>query len=612
MLRALIVAAAMVIGTVVAAELQSPQSPALDRDAQRWVDQTMKKLTSDQMVGQLIMPRFAAVYTSSDSDVYDELTRFVHEAHVGGIIAFGGEERVPQVMLNPTYGPIILGQPLALASMLNRLQAISSVPMLTASDFEWGVGMRIAGATRFPRAMAFGAAGDEQLAFEAGRITATEGRALGVHVNFAPVADVNNNPRNPVINIRSFGEDPARVGALASAWMRGLQQGGMLATLKHFPGHGDTSVDSHLGLPLIEHPRERLDAIEIAPFKAGIDAGAAAVMTAHIELPALDPSKVPATLSGPVVTGLLRERLGFQGLVFTDSMLMDGVTRMGSSGELAVKAFLAGNDMILDPVDVLDAFRGLKAAVDSGVIARERLDASVRRVLTAKARLALHKTRAVNLDAIPQHVGGRTHAAVGRRVSDRALTLIKDDRGSVPLKLSPTASVLYLSVLDYPRSWRIAAPSRAIIPALRARWPNLQAIEVSDATTPNELALVRMMASRADAIVAGVFVRAASSSGRLDLAPPIVGLLQDLGRSSMRANQPFVAGFFGSPYAAMAVPEVPAMMLTYDFSDEAEESVVRALTGEIALGGKLPIALPGMFPLGHGIIRPAAVPSPPN
>ena len=179
----------------------SAQAP-LDRDAQRWVDQTMKSLTADQLVGQILMPRFSSVYTSSDSDVYDKLTRLVHEVHIGGIIGFGGEEPVPQVLLNPTYGPNVLGQPMAMASMLNRLQAISQLPLLTASDFEWGVGMRIAGGTTFPRAMAFGAAGDEGLAFESGRITATEGRALGVHVNFAPVADVNNNPRNPVINIR--------------------------------------------------------------------------------------------------------------------------------------------------------------------------------------------------------------------------------------------------------------------------------------------------------------------------------------------------------------------------------------------------------------------------
>jgi beta-N-acetylhexosaminidase len=595
------VVAALLLASAAVVVAQSP----VDREAQRWVDQTMKTLTTDQMVGQLLMPRFSSVYTSSDSDVYDELTRLVHEAHVGGIIGFGGEEAVPQVLLNPTYGPIVLGQPLAMASMLNRLQAIAKVPLLSASDFEWGVGMRIAGGTKFPRAMAFGAAGYEQLAFEAGRITAAEGRALGVHVNFAPVADVNNNPRNPVINIRSFGEDPARVGALSAAWIRGLQEGGMLATLKHFPGHGDTTVDSHLGLPLIEHPRERLEAVEVAAFKPGLAAGAAAVMVAHIELPALDPSRGPATFSQPVVTGLLREQLGFRGLIFTDSMLMDGVARMGTSAENAVKAVLAGNDMVLDSPDMLEAFRGLRAAVDSGVISRPRLEASVRRILTAKATLGLHKTRAVSLDSLPALVGGRRHAEVARRVSERAVTLIKDERGSVPLRLPSDASVLYLSVLDYPRGWRIAAPSRALIPALRARWPNLQSIEVSDATTPNELALVRSMAPRFDAVVAGVFVRASSGTNRLDLAAPVASLLQDLARSSGRASQPFVAAFFGSPYAPMSVPDVPAMLLTYDFSDVAEESAVRAITGEIPIGGKLPIALTGMFPLGHGLSRGA-------
>jgi beta-N-acetylhexosaminidase len=553
------------VGAVCAATLVSSAAQGtLDRDAQRWVDQTLKTMTVDQLVGQLVMPRFAAVYTSSDTAIYETLARYVREGHVGGIIAFGGEEPVPQVLLNPTYGPTVLGQPFALASMLNRLQSSAAVPLLTAADFEWGVGMRIAGGTRFPRAMAFGAAGDEQLAYEAGRITAREGRALGVHVNFAPVADVNNNPRNPVINIRSFGEDPSRVGALAGAWTRGLQQAGMIATLKHFPGHGDTSVDSHLGLPLIEHPRERLEAIELAPFKAAIATGAGAIMTAHIELPALDSSKGPATLSQPVVTGLLRERLRFDGLIFTDSMLMDGA------------------------------------------LTRARLAASVRRVLTAKARLGLHKSRIVDLDAIPEHVGGRTHAAVARQVSERAITLIKDERASIPLKLPSAANVLYLSVLDYPRGWRIAAPSRTLIPALRTRWPNLQAIEVSDASAPNELALVRAMAPRFDAIIAGVFVRAASSTNRLDLAAPVAGLLQDLARSSGRANQPFVAAFFGSPYVPIAVPEVPTMLLTYDFSDESEETAARSIAGEIPIGGRLPIVLPGLFPLGHGIDRSAS------
>ncbi|MGQ0733196.1 MAG: glycoside hydrolase family 3 protein, partial [Acidobacteriota bacterium] len=581
-----------------------PLTSPLDRDALRWVTETMKKLTTDQMVGQLLMPRFSGVYTSTDSDVFEALATLVREAHIGGVIGFGGEEPAPQVLLNPTYGPIILGQPLALASMFNRLQALAAVPLLTAADFEWGVGMRISGATRFPRAMAFGAAGDEQLAFEAGRITAVEGRSLGVHVNFAPVADVNNNPRNPVINIRSFGEDPVRVGALTGAWVRGLQQGGMLATVKHFPGHGDTAVDSHLGLPLVEHPRDRLEQVELAPFRAGLAAGAAGVMVAHIALPALDREAGPATFSAPVVTGLLRNDLKFDGLIYSDAMNMDAVAKMGTAGENAVKAVLAGIDVVLDSRDTMDAFRGVKAAVEAGRISRPRLEASVRRILTAKSRLNLHRSRAVSLDAVPTLVGTRQHASAARLVSERAITLIKDERGDVPLKVPPTGSVLYLSVLDYPRNWRIAAPSRAVIPALRKRWADVQAIEVSDVTTPNELALIRSMAPRFDAVVAGVFVRAASGSGRLDLAAPVVALLEDIARVSERRQQPFVTMFFGNPYAAMSVQSLPAMLLTYDFSDVAEESAVRALAGEIPIGGRLPIALPFMFPTGHGLTRP--------
>ena len=601
----------LVAGLLALAVIALPraQSP-LDRDARRWVESTIKKLTADEMVGQLIMPRFAGVYTSSDSDVFDQLSTFIRQAHVGGVIAFGGEEAVPQVLLNPTYGPIVLGQPLAVASMLNRLQAIATIPLLTAADFEWGVGMRLAGATRFPRAMAFGAAGDDQLAFEAGRITATEGRALGVHVDFGPVADVNNNPRNPVINIRSFGEDPARVGALAAAWTRGLQQGGMLATMKHFPGHGDTAVDSHLGLPIIRHPRERLDALELAPFKSGLGAGAAGVMVAHIELPALDSASGPATFSHPVVTGLLRDELKFDGLIYTDAMNMDAVAKMGTSGENAVKAVLAGIDVVLDPPDPMDAFRGLKAAVESGRIARPRLEASVRRVLEAKARLGLHKSRATSLDTAPTLVGTRQHAAIARQVSERAITLIRDERSSVPLKLPRAASVLFLSVLDYPRGWRIAAPSRAFLPALRERWPDVQAVEVSDQTTTNELSLIRAMAPRFDAVVAAVYVRAASGTGRLDLAAPVVSLLQELGRASTRSSRPFVAAFFGSPYVPMGLPDLPAMLLTYDFSDVAEESAVKAMSGEIPIGGRLPIALPGLFQVGHGLTRAVTSASP--
>ena len=287
-------------------------------------------------------------------------------------------------------------------------------------------------------------------------------------------------------------------------------------------------------------------------------------------------------------------------------MQMEGVTKLGTPAENAVKAVQAGNDVLLDFSDTRAAFRGLKAAVESGVLTRARIEASARRVLTEKARLGLHKSRAIDLDAVPSVVGTRRNAAIARQVSERAMTLVKDDRNNVPIKLPATADVLYLSVLDYPRGWRIAAPSRVLLPALRAKFPKVQAIEISDATSPNELALVRAMASRADAIVAGVFVRAASGTGRLDLARRSSSLLQELGRAAGRSNQPFVAAFFGSPYVAMGLSEIPAMLLTYDFSDEAEQSVVKAIAGEIPITGKLPVALPGLFPLGHGLTRPAS------
>jgi beta-N-acetylhexosaminidase len=577
--------------------------PALDKSARQWVDSTLKKLTVEQIVGQMIFPPFNSTYLSSDTNEYEALVKLIHDVQVGGVIAFGGSEPAPQVMLNSTYGTTILGQPMELASIHNRLQAISTLPLLTSSDFEWGVQMRIAGATKFPRAMAFGATGDPQLAYEAGKVVAAESRALGVHVNYAPVADVNNNPRNPVINIRSFGEDPVKAGAMVAGWVRGLQEGGMLATLKHFPGHGDTDVDSHLGLPIVAHPRERLDAVELPPFRAGIAAGASGVMVAHIELPAIDPEKQPATFSATVLGTLLRP--GFDGLIYSDSMKMAAITKMATPGEAAVRAVKAGIDVILDSPDSAAAAAAIVAAVKAGDIPRARVDEAARRILEAKARLGLHRTRTVNLEAVPLSVGGRKHDAVARSISQKSITLIKDARNQVPLMTPRTGSVLYLSVLDYPSQWRIAAPSRRFIPALRERWPNVAAVEISDKSTASELDLVRAMSDNYDAIVAGVFVRASSASGRLDLAPPIVRMLQDIARASERRSQPFVAAFFGNPYTPMFVPDIPAMLLTYDFSDYAEDSAVRAIAGEIPVGGKLPIGLPGLFPIGHGLLRPA-------
>ena len=599
----LIRTAAAIAAVCVFTVLTIAQAPrALPKDAERWVQSTLKKMSVEEKVGQLIVPSYFSTFMSTDSEEFDALVRNVHEQKVGGFHVFGGRERVPNVLLNPTYGAVTLGQPLAAASVINRLQAISPVPLLNTADFEAGVGFRIAGATEFPRLMAFGAARDERLAEQAGRVTGEEARALGVHVNFAPVVDVNNNPRNPVINTRSYGEDPQMVGRLASAYIRGLQSAGVSATIKHFPGHGDTDVDSHLGLPIIKHPRTRLDQIELVPFRAGIAAGADAVMTAHIELPALDPApKTPTTLSGPIIQGLLRKDLGFDGLIYTDSMGMAGVSAMYTPGEAAVRAVKAGNDVILHSPDDAAAFTAVVAAVKAGEIPMAQVDASVQRILRAKARAGLHRNRMVNLEQISAVVGTRKNLAVADEVSQRSITLLKDTRNQVPLKAAPDAQILYLSVLDFPSNWRIAAPSRTFIPELRKRWPNVTAIELSDRTTPAEIELVRAMAPRFDAVIASVFVRAGSASGRMDLAEPLQRLLNGINRG----NRPFVTVFFGNPYVTMYMPELPALMLTYDFYDRAEASAVKALAGEIPIGGRLPIELPGYAKVGAGLDRAA-------
>jgi beta-N-acetylhexosaminidase len=499
--------------------------------------------------------------------------------------------------------------------MLNRLQRDAQIPILTTADFEGGVGYMLNGATRLPRAMAIGATRDTGLAYRAGKLSAEEGRALGVAVDFYPIVDVNNNARNPIINIRSFGEDVKLVSQMAQAYIRGVQDGGMIATAKHFPGHGDTATDTHLGLAVIEHPRSHLDQVELPPFKAAIDAGVGAVMTSHIVLPALDSGMVegisqqvraPATLSRSILTGLLRDEMNFNGLIYTDSMSMFAIAQNVPPDRAAALAVKAGADQVLHSPDDDAAFRGIKAAVQSGDISEAQITRSVERVLAAKARMGLHLARGVDLSAIDARLGTREHQQVAADLSARAITLITDERKQLPLTLPRTANLVYLSVIDYASGWREGAPSRTFLPELKKRWPNVTGVEVSDRTSADEFDLVRALARRADAIVASVFVRIASYSGRMDLSDRQVSMLESLGSG----DKPFVAVLFGNPYTATFLKKLPAMLLTYEVFDGVETAAVRALAGEAPITGKLPISLPGMFPIGHGLDRPAKSVSP--
>jgi beta-N-acetylhexosaminidase len=598
----------------VPAAAEPPLSGKPDRKAAAWVKKTLARMTLDERIAQLVVPGLNGVFTPTDSDAAEKLDRLVRERRVGGFHVFGGGEALPPALLNPVYGTTggraIKGDALAIAELLNRLQRASALPLLFTADFEGGAGYIVDGATRLPRAMALGATRDPGLAERAGRLAAGEGRALGVHVDYYPVVDVNVNPMNPVINIRSFGEDPQLVAQLAAAYMRGIQQGGMLAVAKHFPGHGDTATDTHLDLAVVEHARPRLDAVELVPFRAAIAAGIDGVMSSHIRLPALDPTEgLPATLSRPILTGLLRQELGFSGLVFTDSMSMHAVSRRFTPERAAAMAIQAGADVVLDSPDPEAALRGIKQAVEGGEIAREQLDRSVERILSAKARLGLHRVRAVDLEAVPAAVGGRAREAVAVEIASRAITLLKDERGQVPLRVPRSARVLLLSVVDYASGWREGAPGRVLIPELRKRFPGLVAIEVSDRTTADELELLRAMAKGADAVVAATYVRAVAASGRLGLAPAQQALLEGLAREGV--GRPFVVVALGSPFVGELGAKLPALLVTYELGDAPEAAAVRAICGEAPVGGRLPVSLPGLFAAGHGLDRAALSPGAP-
>src|SRR5580700_8116797 len=405
----------------------------LDRDGEKWVQHTLSKMSTEEKIGQLFMVWARAEFFNVKNPEYIEFTNRIERYHVGSF-----------ALSVPVDGPFLIkGQPYEAAMLVNRLQEQSKLPLLIAADFESGLSSRLNGTTVFPQAMAFGAAGKADYAESFGKITALEARAIGVRWNFFPVADVNSNPANPIINTRSFGENPQQVGEMVAAYIQGAHSNGMLATAKHFPGHGDTATDSHLGVAQVSGDRARLDSVEFPPFRQAIAAGVDAVMVAHVAVPALesDPNKV-ATTSPAIVTQLLKEQLGFHGIVISDALDMAALTRLYAAniGRAAVDAFKAGNDVLLIPPDLDASYHAMLEAVRSGEIPSAQLDASVLKILKAKASLSLHKTRLVNLDALSTLVGKPENLALGQQIADDAITLVRDNGKLLPLKSSGTAA----------------------------------------------------------------------------------------------------------------------------------------------------------------------------
>lgn len=576
-----------------ARNLLGPATPGattpLSSADQRWVDNTLASLSLRQKVGQLIMPWVGGDYTAVGSAEFEEVRKWVEDDQVGGLV-------------------LSIGLPLSYAAKLNELQTRAKVPLLIASDMENGPGMRLGniyalpsllpqgGGTVFPPVMALGATGSEDLAFKLGQVLGSEARAIGVHMVFGPVLDVNSNPLNPIINTRSFGENPELVSRLAQAYIRGARSMGLMTTGKHFPGHGDTDVDSHLDLPTIRADRAQLDSIDLPPFRAAVAENIDAIMTAHIAVVGMEgPNAGPATLSPRFMTGILRDEMHFPGVLFTDAMTMGGVAKRYGATEPLILAVEAGADVLLMPHSVPEAITTIVGAVNSGRITESRIDASVRRILTAKARAGLRTGRLVDLNAVDRIVDIPAHTRVAEEVAEKSITLAIDRMNLVPLAADSSKRVLAITYAD--PSDLVAGRTFNGIMADRIR--GLQIARVDTRTTDAEYADLASRADSADVIVVSAYVSPRAFAGSVGAQGDFAPFVEKLALS----GKPIIVLSFGSPYLLSAFPSVSSYLLAWGGAPISQRAAALALLGDREISGHLPISLPPTVSFGAGVHR---------
>ncbi|MBA3656966.1 MAG: hypothetical protein H0W69_06405 [Gemmatimonadaceae bacterium] len=559
----------------------------LPRDS-AWVEQVLKSLSLREKAAQLIMPWVGGEYAAVGSPEYEQVRRWVDEDHVGGII-------------------ISIGMPHSYAAKLNEMQRHSKVPLLVASDMENGSGMRLAniyafpsllpqgGGTVFPPVMSLGATRSAELAFQLGRVLGREARAVGVHVTTGPVLDVNSNPLNPIINTRSFGEDPAAVSSLATAYIRGARSVGLMTTGKHFPGHGDTGTDSHIDLPTIVADRAHLNQVDFPPFQAAIKEGVDGIMTAHIAVVGVEgPDAPPATLSPRFMTQVLRDEFGFRGLLFTDAMTMGGISRKYGATEPLIMAVNAGADILLMPRGVTEAIETIVNGVQSGRVAQSRIDAAVRRILTSKAKAGLVDGRLVSLDAVDSVVNIPEHAAIAREIAERSITLPRDSGNIVPLKLTEKRilSVTYAGSSDL-------LAGRVFNEELGGGGRSVRRVSVDARTSEAEWVMIRASADSFDVVVASAYVVPVESEGSVQIRGGFPGFVESVAASGKR----IAAISFGSPYLLSAFPSVPTYMLAWGGAPLSQRAAAAALLGRNPISGHLPVSLPPYHRIGDGLMR---------
>ena len=548
-----------------------------------WVERTLKRMTLREKIGQMLMVYYFGRFSSTESPEYKEMLHEIADNHVGGVI------------IGTTRGPLGIerSQVYPTAVILNEFQKRAKVPLLVGADFEAGTGQRLDEGTNFPAAMAIGAAGDPRLAYQEGKIVAREARAAGVQWIFAPVADVNNNPANPIINTRSFGEDPASVSEYVENFIRGAQDNGAMATAKHFPGHGNVSVDSHLSLPTLPGDRDELERVELVPFRAAVAAGVDSIMIAHLFVPAFDTEpNLPATLSHNIMTGLLREQLGYNGLIITDALDMGGVTTLYAPGDAAIRSVEGGADVLLMPPVPDAAMEALERAAKTGQISEQRIDESVRRILSAKERLGLAKDRFVDVARLNQKFALPEFQDEAQDIADRGVTLLRNDDHIVPLDATKPMRVLLVSLSADPDPY----PGETLEPAIRWRVDSLTALRADTQYFPvSDLKLPPP--DTYDVAIAALFVRVADRKGNVAFPDDE----RDFVNQMLAAGKPTAILGFGSPYLISRFPNAKTWIAEFSTNDVAQTAAARALFGQAAFSGQFPVTVPDMVKRGEGL-----------
>ena len=552
------------------------QLPKTDKKAIKWVEETLKNLTLREKIGQMIIMPLNGEFTNAGSEKFAQMRRQIVENKVGGFTLFRGEAN-------------------SIAVLTNEAQKLAKIPLFFSADYERGLRMQLRNGTPFTTNMGVAASGDVSAAQRQGKIICEEMRAIGANWLFAPVADINNNPDNPVINIRSFGADPKRVGEFVAALSGGVKEAGCLSTLKHFPGHGDTATDSHIGLSVVPLERARLDAVEFVPFRAGIDSGVDSVMTAHLAVPKVTNDELPATLNPKISIDILRKEFKFEGIITTDSLEMGAITKNFPNGASAVMAIKAGADVVLFPPKIEKAIEAIEAAVKKGEITELRINESVRRLLAAKYRLGLAENRFVDLAKVNQAVEKPENVREANLTAEKSITLLKNDDNIFPLTSEKAGKTLFVVIAADDD----AVEGVAFTPEIQRRAPRAKIVRLDPRSTPQEYEKVLSDVREFDSIILAPFVKRAALKGTVALPENQTNFIKQI----IQTNKPVAVIAFGSPYLIRQFPEAKNYVVTYAIEEVAQTALVRAMFGEVAFAGKLPVSIPGIFQIGAGIVK---------